>query len=560
MTRSHFTCLALALMGGVPSVSAQAPEAPQMTGGHAYTVFVQSRAIGREEVSVTRDGENWLVRGTSRLAAPLDVTTHRAEIRYDAAWRPVSLVLDATVRGQVVSLQTSFTDGTASNRMQVGDAEPATKDDPVAADAVVLPNQFLGSYAALAHRLAGAQQDAAFSGYVPPQGAIPIVVEGVFDERIETPRAALDAKRYALRIDNPAPAGALRLSLWADADGDLLRLSVPAQALEVARDDVASAASRTAAFSLPGDESVLIPAQGFNLAASVTKPSGATGKLPALVLVGGSGPTGRDGVAFGIPVLGQMAKAFVEAGFLVVRYDKRGVGQSGGRTESATLQDYAEDVRAILRWLEREHKDDVDKDRIGLVGHSEGAWVAMIAAERDKRVAALALVAGAAIPGNELILEQQRHALDLMNAPIEERNAKIALQEKLQQAVLGEGSWDGVPDELRRRSDNPWFQSFLAFHPADVMEDIDQPVLVVQGSVDTQVPPYHAEKLAGLARARKRKVDTDLAVVPGVNHLLVPATTGEVSEYSSLTDREVANGVTAAISTWMARELGEGRK
>ena len=62
------------------------------------------------------------------------------------------------------------------------------------------------------------------------------------------------------------------------------------------------------------------------------------------MLVAGSGPVDRDETVAGIPIFGQLASALADAGYLVVRYDKRGVGQSGGRPESATLSDYAEDV------------------------------------------------------------------------------------------------------------------------------------------------------------------------------------------------------------------------
>ena len=103
-----------------------------------------------------------------------------------------------------------------------------------------------------------------------------------------------------------------------------------------------------------------IAESGFGIAASVAKSPKAAGKLPALILIGGSGSTDRDGFVAGIPILGQIAADLVEAGFLVVRYDKRGVGQSGGRTETSTLSDYAEDVRAIITWLEKTRKD-VDK-------------------------------------------------------------------------------------------------------------------------------------------------------------------------------------------------------
>ena len=95
------------------------------------------------------------------------------------------------------------------------------------------------------------------------------------------------------------------------------------------------------------------PRSGFNLGATISRPAGKAApgkkdknveKLPAIVLVGGSGNVDRDTIAYGVPVMGQLAGQLADAGYLVVRYDKRGVGQSGGRAESATLSDYADDV------------------------------------------------------------------------------------------------------------------------------------------------------------------------------------------------------------------------
>ena len=280
--------------------------------------------------------------------------------------------------------------------------------------------------------------------------------------------------------------------------------------------------------------------------------------MPAIVLIGGSGPTDRDETVAGIPVFGYLAQGLVDAGFVVVRYDKRGVGQSGGRTESVTLADYAEDARSVVRWLQQQK--DVDRDRIALVGHSEGAAVGMILAAREKRVKAAVLIAGPGTTGAELVLEQQRHTLDQMKVEGPEREAKIALQQKIHAAILDGGGWDDVPEAVRRTADTPWFHSLLAFDPATVMKDVDQPVLIVQGELDTQVPPHHADKLMALAEARRRTVDEQLLKVPGVNHLLVPAKTGEVSEYGSLRDEEVAPAVPAGIGAWLAKTLGPGKK
>jgi uncharacterized protein len=525
-------------------------------GSTTYLVFLRQRPVGREEVTVVRNADGWLVRGTSQLGGPIDITTRRAEVRYDADWKPQSLIVDSVASGQDIQLRTTFADGKASSEL-VTQGTSTPKEDQVSMDAVVLPNTFLGSYAALAHRLQGMKAGGELRAYIAPQVEVPVRVAATASERIETAKESIAATRVSLKVVNPPPAGELDMTVWVDASGGLLRMSIPAQMLELAREDIASAGTRTAAFSIPGDERVSIPAAGFILAGTLTTPANATGKLPAVVLIGGSGPTDRDETVFGVPIFGHLARGLVEAGFVVVRYDKRGVGQSGGRVESVTLTDYAEDARSVVRWLER--RPEVDKDRIAIVGHSEGAAVAMLLAAREKRVKAVALIAGPGTTGAELVLEQQRHALDQLTMDAAERASKIALQEQIHAAVLKGTGWEGVPDGMRRAADTPWFQSLLAFDPARVMKDLDQPLLIVQGELDTQVPPHHADKLLALAEARKKEVDVRLLKVPGINHLLVPAKTGEASEYASLGESEVVPAVPAGIGVWLAKAMGPGK-
>jgi pimeloyl-ACP methyl ester carboxylesterase len=336
-------------------------------------------------------------------------------------------------------------------------------------------------------------------------------------------------------------------------------MNIPAQAIDLAREDIASAASRTAAFSLPGDEPVTIPALGFNLAGTITRPK-TTAPAPALILIGGSGPTDRDETVAGIPIFGQVARDLVDAGFIVVRYDKRGIGQSGGRSESATIADYAEDARHVLLWLEKQK--GVDKERIGLVGHSEGALAAMLLAGRERgKIGAMALLAGPSTSGAEVVLEQQKAVLAKMPIDEAQRAEKVALQEKINQAVIKGTGWNEIPESARRVADTPWFYSFLTFDPEKAMRETRAPVLIVQGELDAQVQPYHADKLAEFARARRGdKVAVEVVKVPGVNHLLVPAKTGEVTEYATLgPDAKVSTQVTTAIATFMQKALSTSR-
>jgi pimeloyl-ACP methyl ester carboxylesterase len=516
--------------------------------GQGFVVFFQSRPVGREEATLIRQADGWIVRGNSRVGPPLDAVTRIAEVHYTSDWHPTRLLIEGTSRGQDVSIKTAFADGKATSEISIA-GKQTSKSDAVAPDTVVLPNAFLGSYAVLARRLAGLASGASLRAYIAPQAEVPIRVDGVYPERIETAQRAMAVTRYALMVTNPG--GEIAMNLWADSDGALLRFNVPLQGLELAREDIASAASRTTAFSLLNDESVRIPSLGFNLAASLTRPPGATGKLPALILVGGSGPTERDAVAYGVPIIGQIAGRLADAGFLVVRYDKRGVGQSGGRAEGATIADYVEDARSVVRWLEK--RKDVDRRRIGIVGHSEGAWVALWTAAREKRIGAVAMIAGPSASGATVVLEQQQHLLERMKTP--DKATKVDMQKRINAAVLGQGTWEGVPESLRAAADTPWFHSYLSFEPAKVIKDVRQPLLIVQGELDTQVLPHHADKLAELARARKRKVPVDVVKIPGINHLLTSAKTGEVEEYAMLTDRNVATTVTSAIAEWMTNTL-----
>jgi len=81
----------------------------------------------------------------------------------------------------------------------------------------------------------------------------------------------------------------------------------------------------------------------------------------------------------------------------------------------------------------------------------------------------------------------------------------------------------------------------------------------VQGGLDTQVEPQNADLLEGLARQRKNAPPVEVVKVPAVNHLLVPATTGEVAEYADLKDKHVSAAVTQAIVTWLNKTLSTAR-
>jgi pimeloyl-ACP methyl ester carboxylesterase len=541
-----FYCIwAMGLILAAPAAAQQAQTTAKPTG---YTIFLRGAPVGREEVTVQEDSTGTTITAQGRLGAPLNVVTRRAEMKYAADGSPERFSLEGSANGSDVSVRTSFVNGTAQTDGNQGTAKIATSH-PYSPQAVVLPNGVFTLYAALADRLSRVNAGAELRAYILPLAEIRVRVVSDQPERIQVGTTFLNVQRYDLLFTNPG--GDLAVSLTAGDGGRLIRLSVPAQAIEVVREDVASPTSRTQVFSNPGDEAVVIPAVGFNLGATITKPASPSPTMPAVILLPGSGAGDRDGFAFGIPTLAHLAGATASAGFLAVRYDKRGFGQSGGRAESATIQDYAEDVRAVVRWLLQ--RKDIDPKRIAVVGHGEGAWIALLAASRERRISAVTSIAGPSTTGAELILAQQQQSLDLMTLTPQEREEKVALQKQIQAAVVTGKGWENIPRDQRRAADTPWFQSLLTFDPAKVLKDVRQPLLFVHGELDKQIPVTHVDRLADMARKQSDSKSVDVVVVRGVNHLLVPATTGEVSEYASLADRNVSKAVSGAVTAWLTK-------
>jgi uncharacterized protein len=515
-----------------------------------FRIFLQGTPVGDEQASLARDERGWLISATGRVAPPLDLRLDRAEIRYTDDWRPVSLLMQGALRDQTIHIETAVADGTATSRYVLND-QTHTKRDPVASNTLLLPNNFYAGYAAVAVRLARLEPGAELRLYVAPQAEVTATVRRVTAGRVQTPGRTFATRQVTLSVQNPA--GPIDVEVWAEDNGRLVRVSVPVAGLDVVREDVASVAARQETFHREGDETVRVPATGFSIAATISRPQNVRPgqRLPAVVLVPGSGRLDRDETVAGIPIFGQLASALADAGVLVIRYDKRGVGQSGGREESATLDDYAEDVRSVVRFLSR--RRDVDPRRITVVGHSEGGWVALLAAAREKRIGRLALLATPGTTGAELVLEQQRHALERSTLTDAEKQERVELQHRIHQAVLSDTGWDGIPEPLRRQADTPWFASLLAFDPARAMSRVRQPMLIVQPELDRQVPPHHADRLAGLAKARKRQAPVEVVTLAGVNHLFVPARTGEVDEYTELETKQIAPELPKAIASWIGQ-------
>ena len=556
--RSHASirlalALAVAAAAGVTGWT-QAPADPA-AGEALFNIFVGSTPAGFERVRVVRTEDGWLLQASGQLTAPVPVDTRVFEAAYDAEWRPRRLTIEGSQAGIPFRLDSTFADGAATNALREGDRQ-ATNEDRIDPAAVLLPNSIFVSYEALAMRLAQSQPGQELPIYVPPRGLLSARIEAVGIQHIETAERIIEARTY--RITFVDPSQPLDAEVWIDESGRLLRVSLPYASLEVARRDIASVSARlTTDPPHPGSERVRVEAAGFSLATTVIAPVDVPpppdGRRPAVVLVPGTGPVDRDETVSGVPVFRQLAWTLADRGFVVARYDKRGYGQSGGRAESATLSDYAEDVRTMVRHLQR--RNDVDRDRIVAVGYGEGGWIGLLAARRENRIKGLALLATPGSSGATFVLEQQRDELRRIGSTGDERRERIALQTRINRAVLGEGEWDGIPDALRRQADTPLFRSFLAFNPTAELRRVRQPLLLIQGSEDQLVPPHHAERLERIAQRRDRRESTvELVTLDGINHLLLPATDASPENPSS-GSREITPRIAEVLIGWIERTL-----
>ena len=262
----------------------------------------------------------------------------------------------------------------------------------VAADTIVIPNLIFGAYEALAARLASARPGSQLQAFIAPQDVVAVAVTSVTDEMIQVAGGKIAARRWILHVGSATSK--LDMEVWTEGPR-LLRVDIPAQMLSVIRDDIAGVSARVITMARPNDEQVSIPANGFSLAATISKPVALPDpapvagrkppamRLPAVILVSGSTPSDRDEIVAGIPVFAQLANALADAGYLVVRYDERGMGQSGGRPESATFDEFAADARAVFTYLAK--RKDVDPKRISMIGYGEGGWVALIVAAREQK-------------------------------------------------------------------------------------------------------------------------------------------------------------------------------
>lgn len=263
---------------------------------------------------------------------------------------------------------------------------------------------------------------------------------------------------------------------------------------------------------------------------------------PVALLIAGSGPTDRDG---NNPEGGQnaylrkLAEALAENGIASVRYDKRGVARSlpaAPREEELSVEAYVSDVVA---WSDKLAHDPRFGRQI-LIGHSEGALIASLAAPQT-HAEALVSLAGSARPIGDVLREQLQARLP---PPL------LAQADQLIDDLQAGQLQPRVPEPLKvlfRPSVQPYLISLFRQDPARAFAELKLPTLVLQGTNDIQVGVEDAQAL------KRAKPDSDFHLISGMNHILRIVPTSGPQQLASYNNpnlplaRELVQRITAFI-------------
>jgi pimeloyl-ACP methyl ester carboxylesterase len=317
------------------------------------------------------------------------------------------------------------------------------------------------------------------------------------------------------------------------------------------------------------------PAAQAILACTITRPR-RSGRLPAALLITGSGAQDRDEAIFGHKPFAVLADALTRRGLVVMRCDDRGTAGSTGKFAGATTLDFAGDVEAELALLRQ--RPDVDGAHVGLIGHSEGALIAPIVAARNPGVAFVVLLAGPGVRGDETMRLQQAKLLQLSGASQDELAASLQLSQKLNALVAQSSDEAALPKQLRALWNarppilhtgggsndalfdaqlpmlmSRWYREFLQIDPQSYLRKLKQPVLAVNGERDAQVLPK--ENLAGIRAALAGNPDATVRELPTLNHLFQSCKTGLPDEYGQL-EETFAPAALETIGGWVAQHTG----
>jgi len=291
----------------------------------------------------------------------------------------------------------------------------------------------------------------------------------------------------------------------------------------------------------------------IKLAGTLTIPNG-KGPFPAVILVSGSGPQDRNEEIMGHKPFLVIADYLTRKNIAVLRYDDRSMGESEGDYRSATTVDFATDAAAAFEFL-KNHKQ-INQEKIGIAGHSEGGLIAPMIAAKNKDISFIILLAGPGTQGDQVLIDQTELILKAEDTDEKEIEESIKTNKKIYKILattadnkkaakkikkLSMKNFDESDDTSEERIEqsirvltSDWFRYFLSYNPYPTLTKVQCPVLALIGENDLQVPAK--KNLEAIERALTEGGNNNfkLKELKGLNHLFQTSETGSPGEYSKI--------------------------
>jgi pimeloyl-ACP methyl ester carboxylesterase len=274
-------------------------------------------------------------------------------------------------------------------------------------------------------------------------------------------------------------------------------------------------------------------------------------RFPGALLIPGSGQVDRDEnhKKLRLNVFKEMSAYLAGNGIATLRYDKRGVGASGGNYWETGMYDNVAVAVSGLNFMKTQPYFNGNK--IFLIGHSEGAFISVKVAADGAAVAGVVLLAGAAHSGEDVMKWQAiqvARGMKGFNAFLI-KLLRIDVSKSQQKMLnrLKDSTKDYMRVQLFARLNAKWFREFLAYNPADDLPKIKVPVLAVTGEKDIQVDANDLNLMAEIVRA-----PFEYHILPDVTHLLRPSA-GEpsISDYKKLVKEPLDPRILELILAWL---------